>query len=376
MAPCSYENEKATKDISSVLFIKRKKAGMSAAAAKLIAQQKNLRMLEKAKLTGSSGLNPSSLGLMGGAAGLHIQQVQQLQANQQLQAQQANQQLQAAQLQAAHLQAAQLQAQLQEEQKQLQQVKLPFASASLPLNLHQAVAAQDINNLVSSRNISSLDMQAASLLNTQQTMLAQLQQAHANALNSNPPILDHGGISQQLQQPSQSTQAANTGMINNGNWSNNDAQSLLHQAGLSAQNSLGGISRSYSPDNLVRIDSAASLRALLNQQICMYNTTGEPHAIGQGSMAFQQEGGDGEMTTSIQGNANTQGLLTFDLNDIFNQTQQTGEMGSGGSVVNNTDTALQHFQQHLLQQGGNDNGAYSDLYGPGGGSCGGGAQGY
>ena len=108
----------------------------------------------------------------------------------------------------------------------------------------------------------------------------------------------------------------------------------------------------------------------------MYNTTGEPHAIGQGSMAFQQEGGDGEMTTSIQGNANTQGLLTFDLNDIFNQTQQTGEMGSGGSVVNNTDTALQHFQQHLLQQGGNDNGAYSDLYGPGGGSCGGGAQGY
>ena len=93
MAPCSYENEKATKDISSLLYIKRKKAGMSAAAAKLIAQQKNLRMLEKAKQTGSSGLN-ANLGLMGGAAGLHIQQ--QLQANQQLQ---THQQLQAAQLQ-------------------------------------------------------------------------------------------------------------------------------------------------------------------------------------------------------------------------------------------------------------------------------------
>ena len=90
MAPCSYENEKATKDISSLLYIKRKKAGMSAAAAKLIAQQKNLRMLEKAKQTGSSGLNANSRG----AAGLHIQQ--QLQANQQLQ---AHQQLQAAQLQ-------------------------------------------------------------------------------------------------------------------------------------------------------------------------------------------------------------------------------------------------------------------------------------
>jgi len=96
MAPCSYENEKVTKDISSLLYIKRKKAGMSAAAAKLIAQQKNLRMLEKAKQTGSSGLNANSLGLMEGAAGLHIQQVQQLQANQQLQ---AHQQLQAAQLQ-------------------------------------------------------------------------------------------------------------------------------------------------------------------------------------------------------------------------------------------------------------------------------------
>ena len=92
MAPCSYENEKATKDISSLLYIKRKKAGMSAAAAKLIAQQKNLRMLEKAKQTGSSGLNAN----MGGAAGLHMQQVQQLQANQQLQ---AHQQLQVAQLQ-------------------------------------------------------------------------------------------------------------------------------------------------------------------------------------------------------------------------------------------------------------------------------------
>ena len=125
MAPCSYENEKATKDISSLLYIKRKKAGMSAAAAKLIAQQKNLRMLEKAKQTGSSGLNANSLGLMGGAAGLHIQQ------------------LQAAQLQAAQLQAAQLQSQLHEEQKQLQ--KLPFASASLPLNHHQAIAAQDVN---------------------------------------------------------------------------------------------------------------------------------------------------------------------------------------------------------------------------------------
>jgi len=328
MAPCSYENEKATKDISSLLYIKRKKAGMSAAAAKLIAQQKNLRMLEKAKQTGSSGLNANRL----------------LQANQQLQ---AHQQLQAAQLQAAHLQAA-------------QRCALPFASASLPLNHHQVIASQDVNNLVSSRNSSSLDMQAASLLNTQQLMLAQLQQAHANALKSNPPIPNHGGISQQLQKPSQSIQPVNTGMINNGNWSNNDAH-------LSAQNSLGGISRSCSSDNLVRIDSAASLRALLNQQICMYNTTGD---LGQGSMVFQQEGGDGSMVTSAQGNANTQGFPPFDLNDVFNQTQQTGEMGGGGSVVN-TDTALQHFQQHLLQQGGNNYGAYSDLFGPGGGGSGG-----
>ena len=217
--------------------------------------------------------------------------------------------------------------------------------------------AQDVNR--------HMLMQSASLLNTQQTLLAQLQQAHANALKSNPPIPNHGGISQgQLQQPSQIIQPVN----NNGNWSNNDAQSLLHQASLSAQNSLGGISRSCSSDNLVRIDSAASLRALLNQQICMYNT-GD---LGQGSMVFQQEGGDGSMATSAQGNANTQGLPTFDLNDVFNQTQQTGEMGGGGSVV--TDTALQHFQQHLLQQGGNNYGAYSDLFGPGGGGSGGGSS--
>jgi len=42
MAPCSYVNEHAKEDISSLLYIKRKKSGVSSTAARLISQQNRL----------------------------------------------------------------------------------------------------------------------------------------------------------------------------------------------------------------------------------------------------------------------------------------------------------------------------------------------
>ena len=42
MAPCSYVNENAKEDISSLLYIKRKKSGVSSTAARLISQQNRL----------------------------------------------------------------------------------------------------------------------------------------------------------------------------------------------------------------------------------------------------------------------------------------------------------------------------------------------
>ena len=42
MAPCSYVNEAAKDDISSLLFIKRKKTGVSSSVAKLIAQHNRM----------------------------------------------------------------------------------------------------------------------------------------------------------------------------------------------------------------------------------------------------------------------------------------------------------------------------------------------
>lgn len=50
MAACSYVNENATEDISSLLYIKRKKTGVSSSAAKLLAQANKL----------NRGLNPQA----------------------------------------------------------------------------------------------------------------------------------------------------------------------------------------------------------------------------------------------------------------------------------------------------------------------------
>jgi len=74
MAPCSYVNEHANEDISSLLFIKRKKTGISSAAAKLMAQQNRIN---RSMGLGDMGISGSALGMigynhggMGGATGL------------------------------------------------------------------------------------------------------------------------------------------------------------------------------------------------------------------------------------------------------------------------------------------------------------------
>ena len=95
MAPCSYVNEAAKEDLSSLLFIKRKKTGVSSAAAKLMAQQNRLHrsmgaaqasvgmgganQLMASSMMGASALNPAlgnaslslnNFSLMGGLPGM------------------------------------------------------------------------------------------------------------------------------------------------------------------------------------------------------------------------------------------------------------------------------------------------------------------
>ena len=58
MAPCSYVNEHAKEDISSLLYIKRKKSGVSSTAARLISQQNRLA-------NSIPGVNPVAMSMPG-----------------------------------------------------------------------------------------------------------------------------------------------------------------------------------------------------------------------------------------------------------------------------------------------------------------------
>ena len=249
MSPCSFVNENATKDISSLLFIRRKKTGVSSAAAKLLAQQNLMsrstvdgfdqNIMSNTGMTGDCGMNFTGGGAV--AAGL------------------------------------------------------PFANGATNICPSQAriTVPSDNTNFSAAAMIppmpeGSLNQQA-SVIREQQLALAQLQQAHASALNNanrggGGAGLQGGNFQGSAQNNNQhnhnmgmSNGDTNTGFLTNeqggiymnNNMTNTNPQSLLiQQAAVNGFPQAVGLgSRSGSSDNLQRIDSAASLRALLNQHI-------------------------------------------------------------------------------------------------------------
>ena len=351
MAPCSYVNEHANEDISSLLFIKRKKTGISSAAAKLMAQQNRIN---RSMGLGDMGISGSDLGMigynhggMGGATGL------------------------------------------------------TGAGATLSLNnfsMGGGVPVMEGNgNLVSASG--SLNDQA-SLLREQQNILAQLQQAHALAM-TNPGSLGmagsaQGGISQLTQ--NKLNGLSMNGVVNAGLLTNDQgnvymsstipsnstgadaatAQSLLVQQAISSFNACGNFpqagmsgppSSGGNSDNLVRVDSAANLRALINQQISLFSTPGDSFSwptmntigssLGSQIPSSQQGVGFG----SIPAGGATQGLLN-DWNEILQRS--AGMAGFGGGTDNfdvsgagpNT-ISFRQLERQLLQ-GTNSAGASSN----------------
>lgn len=280
MAPCSYVNEAAKEDISSLLFIKRKKTGVSSAAAKLMAQQNRInRSLGVAGLGlhgGSLGVGGIGLGAANPLLGLPNSQVQ----------------------------------------------------ANPALTINNIMVGAPGNNLMShmpsapgtflSAGAGSNINQSKDALPNPQNMLAQLQQAHAAALMSNqlPPAGGGGGIPQAAPSKVPNASDAGSGANTNNNagtlpndqgqgavyaspavnpatteWSTQAdaaAQSLfLAQCQLPTQGLAGGFPQAAGypqavaggnvatdPNGMVRIDSAANLRALINQQISMFQPPG------------------------------------------------------------------------------------------------------
>lgn len=356
MAACSYVNEYAKEDISSLLFIKRKKTGVSSAAAKLMAQQNRINRGLMGGLDGMPGgmIGANSMGGLGGMGSIGGMGG-----------------------------------------------GLSTASATMALNNYNSML-NGVSGMASApaptAPVPSYNDQASSLLRDQQSVLAQLQQAHASALTNPMPPQTQGGA------PSAAPAAQNklgglgmggagTGLLTNdqggvygmsssnaGNWAGGSVQNnwgnttdaaaaqslLMQQMGAGAasysQGGMGGMPSSGSSDNLVRLDSAANLRALINQQISMFNT--DPFApsssisalggsmgssiqtsgMAQGPAPSQQAGAPSGMGNASQG-------LSYEWNDIL----QRGLAGVGDAPgpVGADSVSLRQFEQQILQGNGN-----------------------
>jgi len=283
----------------------------------------------------------------------------------------------------------------------------------------------------------------------QQSMLAQLQQAHASALTTNPGLSPSvGGVagSSGVGIPQAAQNKFNAGMGNNGtntglltndqgnvytnasnnlsDWNNSaDASTAAAQflqqatsAGLTGGNfpqgmGVGGASGSGAPcdaNNFTRIDSAANLRALINQQISMFNTTsspvdfsssmGMPASTGgmvpnQGTSSQQQQQQQQQQAaqglSSIPAGNGAQGL-SYEWNEMIQRmgagTGSTGVDNASAGVVN-ASNPLRQLEQQLLQS--SNHGApgpasatgaqafnFNGFFGAGGGGGANGTQGY
>lgn len=359
MAPCSYVNEAAKEDISSLLFIKRKKTGVSSAAAKLMAQQNRINR--------SLGVAGFGLGGIGGGVGVGAG-------------------------------------------NPLMMSNLPGAAApansSLAFNNLSMMGGAAGNNLMSSSvgggaNLlsaaaGSVVHEANNLLSSPQNMLAQLQQAHAAALMSSQiPNINSGGGggAAVIPEAAQNKTSNNAGFAatNNGNagnntvlltndqgnvytnsnnptdWSNSAdaaaAQSLFIQQatqGLSGNFSqaMGGANATGDSNGMVRLDSAANLRALINQQISVFNNPsagdlasamnalGAPLGAPMPSAGMVQPHGTTNQQVAALNSlpATAQGI---DWNDMLQRINGGGAIDA--SAAGNAPAALQQ-----LFQGGNN----------------------
>jgi hypothetical protein len=331
MAPCSYVNEAAKEDISSLLFIKRKKTGVSSAAAKLMAQQNRLhRSMGAAQAAAAASMgagNPlMASSMMGGA------------------------------------------------------LNPALGNASLMNNFGlmgglpgMAAGGAAYNN---SMNQGPLN-EASILREQQQNVLAQLQQAHASALTNNPmPAMGGmGGMNQAQAKRNVGGLMAN-GASNAAGFLGNDQANLggllttdqgniytnsndtsawggsPADASLLIQQAAGGLAGGNFPqgagagdsNNFNRIDSAANLRALINQQISMFNTSAPGDAFPAG-MA-QQAQSQAPTSQQAQGLGNAGQGLPYEWNEMLQR------MGGAAGVDNSAQGASFRQMEQLLQGGG------------------------
>lgn len=223
MAPCSYVNENAKEDISSLLFIKRKKTGVSSKAANAVAQHSAMNPI--------GGMNYN---MMGGSAGLR---------------------------------------------GGLGQPPL------MGYGSFQSMGG-GMNQMMPS-HVSNTSINEAALYREQQQMLAQLQQAHASASSgaglhgapSSGGQFKHDSFGSNIFNSGLQT-TDQGGVFHSSSHQNSDwniqypTNSMGNPQSLSAANTSQG--------NGIGLDSSANFRALLNQQISYFNNPNQMSNTNQG----------------------------------------------------------------------------------------------
>ena len=278
MAPCSYVNEAAKEDISSLLFIKRKKTGVSGTAARFIQQQNRMNrvMIDSVGAMGGSGL--AGAAAMGMGMGMNMAGM--------------------GAMGMGGMSAAQLG----------QFGGLGMANpGALSLNNLQGMGGMMNgagSNPYGSANPKMSNLHESALLREQQQMLAQLQHAHASASgmngmggmasgnigmqqklngfgNGTAIHSGSGAVAGSVGGPLLTNDQGNLYTTNNASdWNSIAPAQGSNTTGLMQQNA-GGFGGNYPQggaaasdlNNSKRSNSAANLRALINQQISLFSNS-------------------------------------------------------------------------------------------------------
>jgi hypothetical protein len=235
MAPCSYVNENAKEDISSLLFIKRKKTGVSNKAATIVAQH------NANQIGGMNSFMMGGSGLMGGMSHPSL--------------------------------------------------------ISLSNGRLQGMGA-GMNHPVMSSQMQNSSFNEAALYREQQQMLAQLQHAHASATSASAASDTSGimGATQNGLGVNQSKANSSFGSLFNSSLQTTDQGNLYSKPNSGNSDwhtqypssfdatQANQMNASAPQGNAMGTDSSANFRALLNQQISLFNnsdSTGGPGALTQ-----------------------------------------------------------------------------------------------
>lgn len=359
MAACSYVNENATEDISSLLYIKRKKTGAVGTTAKLLAQANKInRRAAQAATLGMdaqmgamnnmmmlNGVNPLMLG--GNIVGMMVMNPQQQllllqQQNANLLGMNGLQGINGLQLQGMN---------------GLQGMGVMGGGIN-GLNMLVSKPGQAVGAV--SNNLNSNE---STRMSQQQQILAQLQQAHASAssgldgstagnntlpnqaLKNTFGINGIQGTAPILTNDQGNLYNAGSGQANmtnptSVNGANSQAQVLLMQQaaamgglGSFTQGGLGVAPSTTANSNEKGLDAGANFRLLLNQQINQFSTGNQASAPPSGTPR------DGNQGTSTTMNMNPQQGLSYE------QFFQLNGMANGGAAPAANNGNAQQFLQ-------------------------------